>query len=310
LLVEHFLASHDSAPEEIVLDFDATDDPIHGQQEGRFYQGYYRHYCFLPLYVFCGGYLLASLLRPSNIDGAKHSRALTKLLVERIRREWPNVRITIRGDSGFCRRKLMRWCEKHGVDYIFGIGRNKVLERRIKSLMEEAEAAFAATGEKQRLFGETDYAAGTWDRSRRVVMKAERLLEGPNRRFVVTNIKEKEPKTLYDDIYTQRGDMENRIKEQQLMLFADRTSCHDFLANQFRLLLSSFSYVLLHTLRERHLVGTDMEKAQVNRIRLVLLKIAARVTVSVRRIVLHLSSSCPFQSLFRRVAATLILNPG
>ncbi len=204
----------------------------------------------------------------------------------------------------------MRWCEKHGVDYIFGIGRNKVLERRIKSLMEEAEAAFAATGEKQRLFGETDYAAGTWDRSRRVVMKAERLLEGPNRRFVVTNIKEKEPKTLYDDIYTQRGDMENRIKEQQLMLFADRTSCHDFLANQFRLLLSSFSYVLLHTLRERHLVGTDMEKAQVNRIRLVLLKIAARVTVSVRRIVLHLSSSCPFQSLFRRVAATLILNPG
>lgn len=310
VLVEHFLASHDNAPEEIVLDFDATDDPIHGQQEGRFYQGYYRHYCFLPLYVFCGGHLLAALLRPSNIDGAKHARALTKLLVERIRREWPDVRITIRGDSGFCRWKLMRWCEKHGVDYIFGIGRNNVLERRIKSLMEEAEAAFEATGEKQRLFGETDYAAGTWDRPRRVVMKAERLLEGPNRRFVVTNIKEKEPQTLYDDIYTQRGDMENRIKEQQLMLFADRTSCHDFLANQFRLLLSSFSYVLLHAFRERHLVGTDMEKAQVNRIRLVLLKIAARVTVSVRRIVLHLSSSCPFQSLFRRVAATLILKPG
>jgi hypothetical protein len=309
LLVEHFLKSHDEPPEEIVLDFDATDDSIHGQQEGRFYHGYYRHYCFLPLYVFCGEYLLCSLLRPSDIDGAKHARALTKLLVDRIRREWPNVKITIRGDSGFCRWKLMRWCEKHGVDYIFGLGCNKVLERRIESLMEEAEAAFEATGEKQRLFGEMDYAAGTWDRPRRVIMKAERLPEGPNRRFIVTSLTEA-PDQLYDDVYTQRGDMENRIKEQQLMLFADRTSCHDFLANQFRLLLSSFAYVLLHTLRECHLVGTDLEKAQVNRIRLVLLKIAARVTVSVRRVVLHLSSSCPFQGLFRRVAAPLILDSG
>jgi hypothetical protein len=309
LFVERFLASYAEAPDEIVLDFDATDDPIHGQQEGRFYQGYYKHYCFLPLYVFCGGHLLCALLRSSSGDGAKYSRAVTKLLVERIRQEWPDVKITIRGDSGFCRWKLMRWCDKHGVDYVFGLGRNKVLEPRIAPLMEEAEAAFEATGEKQRLFGETEYAAGTWDRSRRVIMKAERLPEGPNRRFVVTSLTE-DPGSLYDDIYTQRGDMENRIKEQQLMLFADRTSCHAFLANQFRLLLSSFAYVLLHELRESPLAGTELEKAQVNRIRLVLLKVAARVTVSARRIVLHLASSCPFQDLFRHVAATLIPAPG
>lgn len=309
LFVERFLDAHDKPPKEIVLDFDATDDPIHGQQDKRFYQGYYRHYCFLPLYVFCGGYLLCALLRPSDIDGAKYSRAVTKLLVQRIRQVWPDVKIVIRGDSGFCRWKLMRWCEKHGVDYVFGLSRNKVLERRIAPLMEEAEAGFEATGEKQRLFGEIDYAAGTWDCSRRVIMKAERLLEGPNRRFVVTTLPY-EAKQIYDDIYTQRGDMENRIKEQQLMLFADRTSCHDFMANQFRLLLSSFAYVLVHELRESHLAGTDLEKAQVSRIRIVLLKIAARVTVSFRRIVLHLSSSCPFQDLFRRVAATLIPDPG
>lgn len=304
LFVERFLAWHDSPPKEIVLDFDATDDPVHGQQEKRFFQGHYRHYCFLPLYVFCGGHLLCALLRPANIDAAKYSRAVTKLLVDRIRREWPDVKITIRGDSGFCRWKLMRWCEKHGVDYIFGIGRNKVLERRMTPLVEEAEAAFERTGQKQRLFGETEYAAGTWDRSRRVLMKAERLEAGPNRRFVVTNLSG-DPQSLYDEVYTQRGDMENRIKEQQLMLFADRTSCHDFAANQFRLLLSSFAYVLLHELRTTYLAATELATAQVSTIRLKLLKIAARVTVSVRRVVLHLCSSYPYQSVFRTVAGTL-----
>ena len=309
LFVERFLDSYDSPPKEIVLDFDATDDPVHGQQEQRFFQGYYRHYCFLPLYVFCGGHLLCALLRPSNIDAAKYSSAVTKLLVQRIRREWPDVKIVIRGDSGFCRWKLMRWCEKHSVDYIFGIGRNAVLQRRIAPLMERAEEAFAQTGEKQRLFDETEYEAGTWDRSRRVTMKAERLLAGPNRRFVVTSL-EGDPQSLYDDVYTQRGDMENRIKEQQLMLFADRTSCHDFAANQFRLLLSSFAYVLLHQLRTVHLAGTELDRAQVHTIRLKLLKIAARVTLSVRRVVLHLSSSCPYQQLFRRVVSELVHAPG
>lgn len=309
LFVERFLAAHDEPPEEIVLDFDATDDPVHGQQEERFFQGYYRHYCFLPLYVFCGGHLLCALLRPSNIDAAKHSRAVMKLLVDRIRRDWPDVRIIVRGDSGFCRWKFMRSCDRRGVEYILGLARNKVLERRIDDLMNRAQADFENSGEKQRRFGETDYAAGTWDRSRRVIMKAERLIAGPNRRFVVSSLSG-DPQSLYDDIYTQRGDMENRIKEQQLMLFADRTSCHDFKANQFRLLLSSFAYVLLHELRRSHLANTELAAAQVQTIRLTLLKIAARVTFSVRRVVLHLSSSCPWQSLFRTIAAELIPAPG
>ena len=307
LFVEIFLRSFEAPPAEIILDVDATDDPVHGQQEERFYHGYYRHYCFLPLYVFCGGHLLCALLRPANIDPAKHSRAIIKLLVDRIRAEWPDVRIIVRGDSGFCRWKLMRWCEHHSVDYVFGLGRNSILEQRIAPLMDQAEAAFGETGQKQRYFGETDYAAGTWDRSRRVIMKAERLLEGPNRRFVVTSL-DMPPQSVYDEGYTPRGDMENRIKEQQLMLFADRTSCHAFLANQFRLLLSSFAYVLLHHLRAEHLADTELAPAQVHRLRLTLIKIAARVCVSARRVVFHLSSNCPYQSLFRAAAASLLLD--
>ncbi len=309
LFVEQFLKAHPDPPDEIVLDFDATDDPVHGQQEQRFFQGYYRHYCFLPLYVFCGGHLLCALLRPANIDAAKYSRAVLKLLVDRIRQQWPQTQIIFRGDSGFCRWKLLRWCEQHLVDYVVGIGRNKVLERGIEPLMAQAEEQFEQTGQKQRLFGETEYQAGTWDRPRRVIMKAERLLEGPNRRFIVTNLKG-DPQSLYDDRYCARGDMENRIKEQQLMLFADRTSCHDFAANQFRLLLSSFASVLLHELRGSHLAGTELETAQVDTIRLSLLKIAARVTYSVRRVVLHLCSHCPRQSLFRQLAGELIPSPG
>ena len=257
--------------------------------------------------MFCGGHLLCALLRPANIDPAKYSSALTKLLTERIRQEWPDVRIIIRGDSGFCRWRLMRWCDQHAVDYIFGIGRNPVLERHIASLMAEAEAAFEDTGEKQRMFGEIEYGAETWDRPRRIIMKAERLLEGPNRRFVVTSLAEP-PQSVYDERYTPRGDMENRIKEQQLMLFADRTSCHDFQANQFRLLLSAFAYVLLHQLRTAHLQDTELAPAQVTRLRLTLLKIAARVRVSARRVVFHFSSNCPYQSLFRTAAASLLLD--
>lgn len=309
LFVERFLVAHPTPPEEIVLDFDATDDPIHGQQEQAFFLGYYRHYRFLPLYVFCGGHLLCSLLRPSNIDAAKYSRAVTKLLVERIRRKWSDVKITIRGDSGFCRWRLMRWCEKHRVDYVSGIGRHQVLERRIAGLMEQAQAAFRQSGEEQRLFGETLYQAGTWDCEWRLIMKAEHLSAGPNRRFIVSSLKG-DPQSLYDDIYTQRSDMASRIREQQLMLFADRTSCHDFAANQFRLLLSSFAYVLLHTLRTGHPAGTELETAQVSTLRVKLLKIAARVLVSVRRVVLHQCSPCPMQPLFRHAAASLPAAPG
>ena len=310
VFVEQFLDSHDTPPEEITLDFDATDDRVHGSQEQRFFHGYYKSYCFLPLYVFCGDQLLCAYLRPSKIDAAKHARAITKLLVDAIRQRWPDVKITIRGDSGFCRWRLMRWCDDHGVSYIFGLGRNKVLERRIAELLEQAEAAYEASGgQKQRLFAETLYAAQSWDRQRRVVMKAERLPAGPNTRFVVTNL-EGTPQSLYDDNYVLRGDMENRIKEQQLMLFADRTSCHEFLANQFRLLLSSFAYVLIETLRRNHLADTELAQAQVSTIRLKIFKVAARVVTSVRRIVFHLSSSYPQQDLFRRLVDSLLLNPG
>ncbi|MFO0911427.1 MAG: IS1380 family transposase [Pirellulales bacterium] len=309
VLVEQFLNSFQEPPREITLDFDATDDRVHGNQEKRFFHGYYQSYCFLPLYVFCGDQLLCAYLRPSNIDGAKHSRAITKLLVTAIRNRWPEVKITLRADSGFCRWRLMRWCDKHDVSYILGVAGNKILERRVAGLLEQAEQNFTATaGQKQRLFGETRYAAGTWDRERRVLMKAERLPAGPNTRFVVTNLPGT-PQSLYDDVYVQRGEMENRIKEQQLMLFADRTSCQDFLANQFRLLLSSFAYVLVETLRREHLAGTDLAQAQVDTIRLKLFKVAARVVTSVRRVVLHLSSSYPGQDLFRRVVASLIDAP-
>ncbi len=309
ILVDQFIASYDSPPEEITLDFDATDDPVHGQQEGRFFHGYYRHYCFLPLYVFCGSQPLLAYLRPSNIDGAKHAMAITKLLVEYLRQAWPDVKITIRGDGGFCRWKLLRWCEKHEVFYCIGACRNKVLALHAKSLMDQAEAEFEATGNKVRLFGETDYAAKTWDKERRVIIKSERLEQGLNTRFVVTNLPHP-PQQLYDDVYAMRGDMENRIKEQQLMLFADRTSCHDFQANQFRLLLSTFAYVLIDALRRDYLKGTELEKAQCNTIRLKLFKVAARVRVTVRRVWFHLSSSYPHQALFQTLSSRLVPDSG
>lgn len=309
VLVDQFIASYDSPPEEITLDFDATDDRVHGQQEGRFFHGYYRHYCFLPLYVFCNSQPLLAYLRPSKIDGAKHAKAITKLLVEYLRQAWPDVKIIIRGDGGFCRWKLLRWCEKHDVSYCIGACRNKVLERHAATLMEQAEAQFEATGEKVRLFDETIYSASTWDKERRVIIKSERLEQGLNTRFVVTNLPDP-PQQLYDGIYAMRGDMENRIKEQQLMLFADRTSCHDFQANQFRLLLSTFAFVLMDALRRDYLKGTELEKAQCSTIRLKLFKIAARVRVTVRRVWFHFSSSYPHQALLRTLSSRLAPDSG
>ncbi len=297
VFVDQFIASHKRPPKELVLDFDPTDDRVHGNQEGRFFHGYYDSYCFLPLYVFCGGQLLCAYLRPSNIDAAMHSRAILKLIVKRLRRAWPKVRIIFRGDSGFCRWKLLRWCDKHDVGYVVGIARNKVLQRMAEPFMDEAKKAFEESGVKQRNFHEIIYAAKTWDRERRIIVKAEVLSKGPNVRFVVTNLAD-DPETIYDERYTARGDMENRIKEQQLGLFADRTSCHSFLANQFRLLLASAAYVLIEHLRRVGLAGTELAKAQVTTIRTKLFKIAARVTLSVRRIVFHLSSYCPYQQLF------------
>ena len=306
VFVEQFIASHDRPPEEIVLDFDATDDPVHGEQEGRFFHGFYDHYCFLPLYVFCGDQLLVAYLRPAKIDPAKHSRGILKLLVRRLRGVWPGVRIVVRADSGFCRWRLLRWCDRRDVGYIIGLARNPVVAGLAEATLELARRRFDVTGEKQRLFGEVEYAAATWDRPRRVIVKGEHGARGANPRFVVTSLAG-EPEALYDGLYCRRGDMENRIKEQQLDLFAGRTSCHGFLANGFRLLLSSAAYVLVETLRRLGLRSTELAKAQAGTIRVKLLKIGARITCSVRRVVLHLASGYPLQHLFRSVAERLRL---
>jgi hypothetical protein len=301
-LVDQFIAAHPQPPEHLILDFDATDDPTHGRQERRFFHGYYDHYCFLPLYVFAADELLVAYLRPSDIDASRHARAVLKLLVRKFRAAWPEVKLTLRADSGFCRWRLMRWCDSHGIGYILGLARNPALERAAFFWMDAAARLFQHTGQGQRIFGSFSYAAATWDRSRRVIVKAEQTAHGPNPRFVVTNVPG-EPQRLYEEVYCQRGEMENRIKEQQLGLFADRTSCHRFLANQLRLLLSSAAYVLVQALRRRALQGTELARAQVGTIRLKLFKVAARVVVSVRRVVFHLGSSYPYRELFARVAA-------
>jgi hypothetical protein len=304
VMVEGFIASHKRAPKRLILDFDATDDQVHGTQSGRFYHGFYDHYCFLPLYVFCGQRLLVSYLRPSKIDGAKHAWAILALLVKRLRQSWPKVEIIFRGDSGFCRWRMLSWCESHGVGYILGLAKNKRLNRMAAPLLEAAAAAFAAGGERQRRFDEINYAAKTWDRKRRVIVKAEHLSKGSNPRYLVTNLAG-DCQTLYEKVYCARGDMENRIKEQQLDLFSDRTSCHRWWPNQFRLLLSSLAYTLLEAIRRLALTGTGLARAQCRTIRLKLLKIGAVVIRNTRRVRLLLSSSYPYQELFTRVAARL-----
>jgi hypothetical protein len=306
-LVDQFIASHATPPGHLILDFDATDDPVHGRQEGRFFHGYYDHYCFLPLYVFCGDELLTAYLRPSKIDASKHSRALLKLLARRLRRAWPGVKITIRADSGFCRWKLIRWCDSHGIGYVLGLARNPAVERLAADWIGTAARRFKATAQPQRVFGSFAYGASSWDRQRRVIVKAEHTAQGPNPRFVAVNVPG-DPQELYEEVYCRRGEMENRIKEQQLDLFADRTSCHDFLANQFRLRLSSAAYVLMQALRRTALRETDLERAQVGTIRLKLLKVAARVVVSARRVVFHLAGSYPYAERFR-AAFERVLRP-
>lgn len=304
VLVETFIASFATPPEELVLDFDATDDAVHGNQEGRFFHGYYDHYCFLPLYVTCGQQLLVAYLRPANIDGAHHSRAILKLLVARFRQQWPDVKIVFRADSGFCRWRTMRWCDRHGVDYIMGLAKNAVLKRLARRSMITARWEYRRTGLKQRRFEDITYAAATWDHPRRVIAKAEHTHQGENPRFVVTTLPG-DAQALYDDLYCQRGDAENRIKEQQLGLFADRTSCHAFLANQFRVLLSATAYVLVETLRRVGLAGTELANAQAGTIRLKLLKIGGRIVRTVRRIVIHLASGFPLQDIFQIVLRNL-----
>ncbi len=304
VLIEQFIASFKKAPKKLILDFDATDDAVHGQQEGRFYHGYYDHYCFLPLYVFCDNQLLVSYLRESKIDGAKHAWAILALLVKRLRQTWPQVEIIFRGDSGFCRWKMLSWCEHNQVGYIVGIAKNKRLNAFTKQLQLDAQECHATLGTKVRWFTDIQYAAGSWNRKRRVIAKIEHTDKGSNPRYVVTNLSG-DGEQLYDKLYCARGEMENRIKEQQLDLFADRTSCHRWWPNQFRLLLSSLAYMLLEAIRRLALKDTELATAYVGTLRLKLLKIGAVMIRNTRRIRFLLSSAYPYQRLFLQVAARL-----
>lgn len=304
VIIEKFIASFKRPPEELVLDFDATDDPLYGRQEGRFFHGYYDNYCYLPLYVFFGEQLLVSYLRPSRIDESKHAGAVLKLLVKRLRSAWPNVRIVLRGDSGFCRRRILAWCERNGVGYVVGLAKNKRLNRMTEAQRERLAQQFAQSQVKQREFAELSYGARTWKRERRVIARLEHMDKGDNPRYIVTNL-QGEAAELYERVYCARGEMENRIKEAQLGLFADRTSCQYFAANQFRLLLSSLAYILTERLRALALAGTEFARLQATTLRAKLLKIGAVIVRNTRRVRVMLSSAFPYQALYLAAARAL-----
>jgi len=312
LLVDLFLEAHDRAPEEIILDVDATDDPLHGDQEGRFYHGYYRSYCYLPLYIFCGEHLLCARLRTADQDGAAGTVEELARIIERIRLSWPETRIIVRGDAGFCRDELMAWCEGHAVDFVLGLAKNSRLKTAIVDEMAAAKVQYEATQLSARVFRDFRYRTRkSWSCERRVIGKAEHLAKGENPRFVVTTLSRKtlDARALYEDLYCARGEMENRIKEQQLALFADRTSSHEMRANQLRLYFSSFAYVLMQTLRRLGLEGTSMAKAQCATIRLKLFKIGAQIRISVRRVRIAFSDSYPHADMFRQILYKLQLIP-
>jgi hypothetical protein len=311
LLVQVLLEAHREAPQEIILDLDATDDPLHGKPEGRFFHGYYGHYCYLPLYIFCGEFLLGARLRPSNIDAAAGSVEELKRIVAQIRSVWSRVRIVVRGDSGFCREELMAWCEAEGVDYLLGLAKNERLQAEIVQEMGQAKALYQQTGRAARWFTEFVYRTRkSWSRARRVVAKAEFLEKGENPRFVVTSLsREAWPaQALYEEQYCARGDMENRIKEQ-LMLFSDRTSTHYLRSNQLRLYFSSLAYVLLQMLRRLGLEGTELAKAQCSTIRLKVLKIGALIRITVRKVWVSLAGGYPYVTLFRQAYEKLCAMP-
>jgi hypothetical protein len=298
LFVTLFLEAHETAPSEIILDLDATDDPVHGDQEGRFFHGYYGGYCYLPLYIFCGRHLLVSKLRPSNIDAAAGACQEVARLVEQIRRSWPDTRIVLRADSGFCRDELMSWCEANAVDYLFGLARNGRLVAEIEAELTEAAGESGRTGSAARRFKDFMWITrDSWSRRRRVVAKAEVTQGERNPRFVVTSLDDgrAEARHLYEQLYCARGEMENRIKECQLDLLADRTSAATMRANQLRLWLASMAYVLLCALRRIGLASTQFARASCGSIRLKLLKIGALVTLSVRRVRIAMASAHPWR---------------
>jgi hypothetical protein len=312
LLVQLFLESQPQAPEQIVLDVDTTDLPLHGKQEGRFFHGYYDEYCYLPLYIFCGEQVLCARLRESNHDASFGSLAEIRRMVAQIRTAWPAVKIILRGDSGFCRNELMSWCEQQGVDFVFGLARNQRLRKIIGAPMHAATQQWNQTGKPARVFAEFDYQTrkrknqGGWSRARRVVAKAEHLDGKENPRFVVTSLSGERwaAQALYEDLYCARGDMENRIKEQ-FRLFADRVSAETMRANQLRLYLSTMAYVLVSGLRRLGLKATELAQAQVSTIRTQLLKIGAQIRVTVRKVWVSMSSSYPWQRLYQQVWANL-----
>ncbi len=308
LLVELFVDAHERPPQQIILDLDATDDPVHGEQEGRFFHGYYDCYCYLPLYVFCGRHLLAAKLRPASMDAAAGAAQEVARIVAQIRRRWPHVRILVRADSGFAREELMAWCEASGVDFLLGLQKNDRLIAEIASEIVQAEAKSRRTGKPARYFKDFRWTTRrSWSRERRVVGKAEFTEDEANPRFVVTSLKRAEckPKYLYEKLYCARGDMENRIKECQLDLYADRTSTATMRANQLRLWLASFAYVLLCAVRRIGLHHTPFANASCGTIRLKLLKIGALVRVSVRRIKIAMASSCPAAEVWGCAAVRL-----
>ena len=307
-LVDAFLLQHLTPPKRIVIDLDATEDPLHGHQLGRFFNGYYDSYCFLPLYFFCGDHPLGAILRPSSADPAYGAQDHLQRIVTRIRQAWPNVEIVLRGDSGFCREYMMHWCETNGVHFLFGSAKNKRLLKIIAKEMHEAQVLHEQTKEAARVFKDFTYSTKkSWSRERRVVGKAEHLDKGANPRFVVTSLPttEFDARTLYEQEYCARGDMENRIKEQQRSLFADDLCCETLRANQVRLYFATVAYVLMRALREFGLKDTEMAKAQCGTIREKLFKIGAIICVSVRRVVISWSEAFPFQALFAQVIANL-----
>jgi len=308
LLTKVFLEAHAEAPEQIVLDLDTTDLPLHGHQEGRFFHGYYDSYCYLPLFIFAGEHLLCARLRTADQDAAAGSKDELERIVRQIRAAWPVVRIVVRADSGFCREELMKWCEDNGVYYVFGFARNQRLRRIIEPQMQKAARLHEQTGKPARVFTEFSYrtTTGSWSRSRRVVAKAERLEGKENPRFVVTNLNSEEwpAQQLYEDLYCERGEMENRIKEQ-LSLFAGRVSAETMRANQLRVYFAAMAYVLMHGLRRLGLQGTELERAQATTIRLRLLKIGAQIRITARKVWLSMASSYPWQWLFGQVYQNL-----
>ena len=308
LMVSVFIESYQSAPTEIVLDIDATDDPLYGHQEGRYFHGYYAEYCYLPLYIFCAEHLLCARLRTADEEPAGGVLAELSRIVEQLRLAWPAVRITIRGDSGFCRDQIMRYCEDHRLDYVLGLAKNNRLKRALETEMAQAQQLHQSTQKPARVFKDFRYRTKkSWSCERRVVGKAEYLAKGENPRFIVTSMKTEqiEARALYEDFYCARGEMENRIKEQQLGLFADRTSTSWMRSNQLRLYFSSFAYILVHALRRLGLQGTELAKAQCDTIRLKLFKIGAQIKVSVRKVWISFSESYPYFNLFQQVLLRL-----